>query len=291
MSDSVQSAGLFLCVVCALVCCADRNAAGDVVRSPSESQQPAVTATTTDAAQPNRPTQRADLKVATFNINFGNVDLRAIVETIRKSSADLVFLQETNRRSERFLRKHLSAEYPSTYFSNTNKKWAAGGFGLLSKEPIENAKVLPPAKGGLFSLSPIRIARAAGLADVFNALQAMEEVHKREVAQLLKHLEGPEPMLVGGDLNSISSHNAPRTLAELGFVDAVGATNTRPDDETTWRWPLRGREVNFRIDYVFHSPHFQATRTEVLRTPASDHDLVLTELNWLGNKPKRVVSP
>ena len=40
------------------------------------------------------------LNIATYNINYGNVNLPLVAETILRSRADVVALQETNEESE-----------------------------------------------------------------------------------------------------------------------------------------------------------------------------------------------
>ena len=67
--------------------------------------------TTTNPA--SGPTTKPNVKftVATYNINYGNVDLKKIARIIRKADADLVCLQETNRQSEKHLRRALRRKY------------------------------------------------------------------------------------------------------------------------------------------------------------------------------------
>jgi len=51
----------------------------------------------TTAVEPSR------IRIATYNINWGNPNLEAVVATIRDSKADSVCLQETSQRAEAFL--------------------------------------------------------------------------------------------------------------------------------------------------------------------------------------------
>jgi endonuclease/exonuclease/phosphatase family metal-dependent hydrolase len=238
------------------------------------------------------------LSVATFNINFGNVDLPSISQTIAETDADFVFLQETNKESQTHLQKSLQGRYPHAHFSDSSRRWSAGGFGFLSKYPFEEP-TFTPATHGLFGtfitemtlgeqvirminlhLSPIRVGRARTLTDVFSALQTMEEVHTKEAALLVDMFDSKEATIGAGDLNSISSHVAPWLLVENGLPDAVAATVDSPNDEHTWQWPVAGQDISFRIDYIFHSSHFQASSSETIQSEASDHELVVAELSW-----------
>lgn len=238
------------------------------------------------------------LKVATFNINFGNVDLQAIADTIANSGADFVFLQETNRQSANFLKEELRNRYEHSQFIHSNRRWAAGGFGFLSKRPFDAPRYLHATQGlfGTFvtkididgttvnlvnlHLSPIRIGQASGFGEVLAAVAAMEEVHEREAKDISELFDSKTPTIIAGDFNSTSNQRVPKQLLALGFVDAIGVTMDNADLHRTWRWPIRGREVGFRIDYVFHSPHFVPISGEIIHSEASDHHLVLSDLAW-----------
>jgi len=64
-----------------------------VCDAPATQSAPAP-ATTQPAKDP------AGFSVATYNINYGNADLKLVVETLVKVDADFVCLQETNRTSQ-----------------------------------------------------------------------------------------------------------------------------------------------------------------------------------------------
>ena len=243
--------------------------------------------------------QPSALKIATFNINFGNADLEAIADTIAKSGADVVFLQETNTESATYLETHLRDHYKHSTFNHSNRRWAAGGFGFLSKRPFDAPRYLPATEGlfGTFlakidldgtvvnlvnlHLSPIRLGRASGFRAMLAALAAMEDVHHLEAEALSELFDSTAPTIIAGDLNSTSTQTVPKRLRDLGFVDALHATIDDADQHRTWRWPVRGREVGFRIDYVFHSPHFVPTEGEIMHSEASDHHLVVANLSLL----------
>lgn len=262
------------------------------VSPPSRPQPPSL-----DAGAQLQPSA---LKIATFNINFGNTNLEAIADTIAKSGADVVFLQETNTESASYLQEHLRAHYKHTTFNHSNRRWAAGGFGFLSKRPFDTQRYLPATEGlfGTFlakidldgtivnlvnlHLSPIRLGRASGFREMLAALAAMEDVHHLEAEALSELFDSATPTIIAGDLNSTSTQTVPKRLRDLGFVDALHATIDNADQHQTWRWPVRGREVGFRIDYVFHSPHFVPIEGEIMHSQASDHHLVFADLAWLA---------
>jgi endonuclease/exonuclease/phosphatase family metal-dependent hydrolase len=270
------------------------------VASPVQAETPSALLPQSSSSDAAAQAQPSALKVATFNINFGNADLRAIADTIAKSGADFVFLQETNKESASYLKEHLNDHYKHSQFNYSDRRWAAGGFGFLSKRPFDAPRYLP-ANQGLFGtflttidlagtsvtlinlhLSPIRLGRASNFGEAMTALAKMEDVHNREAETLSELFDSTTPTIIAGDLNSTSIQAVPKLLRDRGFVDAIDVTIENANSHQTWRWPVRGSEVGFRIDYVFHSPHFVATEGEIMHSEASDHHLVVTDLSWSG---------
>lgn len=94
-----------------------------------------------DTPEPAAPKK---LRVASYNINYGNANLKAVVEAIKKADADVVALQETNRTSERYLRKHLRKHYRHMHFEHAKR---AGGFAFLSRFRLEKVRHLPRTVG------------------------------------------------------------------------------------------------------------------------------------------------
>lgn len=236
------------------------------------------------------------LKVATYNINWGNLDLRTMVSTIRQADADVVCLQETNQQSERYIRLALKKAYPQIHFRGHQGRLGAERFGFLSRHPITRLSFVKP-KHGLFGayiahvrtrgttlqivnvhLQPVMLPRNAGLRQALSAFAAMEQTHAKEIAHVFERLRPDLPTIVAGDLNSLSTFQAPLFLKKKGFVDSFAQVNDNPDSQPTWRWPLKIGEWSLRIDYIFHSRHLKTTESAVIRSNASDHYLVASVL-------------
>ncbi|MCR4412766.1 MAG: endonuclease/exonuclease/phosphatase family protein, partial [Thermoguttaceae bacterium] len=77
----------------------------------------------------------AEFSVATYNINWGNMDLRKMAATVDKADADLVLLQETTPPSEAWLRRQFRDRYPDIRFRGDKGQYHAERFGILSKSP------------------------------------------------------------------------------------------------------------------------------------------------------------
>src|SRR5436190_12997690 len=60
--------------------------------------------------------ETSSLRVATYNINWGNLHLDEVARAIRESDADVVALQETNPQSEAWLRRQFADVYPHLAF-------------------------------------------------------------------------------------------------------------------------------------------------------------------------------
>lgn len=240
------------------------------------------------------------LRVASYNINWGNPDLSAMLATIRRADADIVCVQETTRISETFLRRALRRSYPHVHFRGHKGQHIAGRFGFLSRYPLrESSFVLP--KHGLFGtyiahfapggrtiqivnvhLQPVLLRRDTGWREAFAALREMEETHGKEIRHIFARIKRDVPTLIVGDLNSVSSFQTPAFLKEKGFVDSFAEVNEQPDSHPTWRWQLRHGECALRIDYIFHTRHFTTRQSRVIDSNASDHRLVISELRFAG---------
>ena len=249
------------------------------------------------AAQPPASGEQT-FSVATYNVNWGNVDLRKTAAVIRKAAADVLLLQETNAQSESYLRGQLRGTYRYILFRGDRGQYGAERFGILSKSPVTNLRFLRP-KHGLFGawigetvvagrklqvanvhLEPAMLSREMGLTGALAALSEMEKTHAQEIEYVYENLTPEVPTLVAGDFNSLAKFAAPKFLVEKGFVDSFASVTEQPDSHRTWRWPLGRTELSARIDYLFHTRHLRTVESRTLEADSSDHLLVLSRLQW-----------
>lgn len=260
------------------------------------------------AAQVQAQTAEPKLTVATYNINFANRDLREVAETIRKADADIVCLQETNRRSDVYLHRELKGDYPHGRFQPPDGRRLASGFGILSKHPIEKVTFLPP-EHGMFGtqitrvdvggqivrvvnvhLQPVVVRRGASLASAVLAFTATEQTHSKEIERIHGELKGDLPTIITGDFNSMPGFAAPAFLEKNGFTDSLAAANEDADLQATWHWPTKRGEWRLRIDYLYHDARFTTGASRVVEAEASDHFLLVSELE-LAEVPSPGESP
>ena len=236
------------------------------------------------------------LKIATYNINWGNIDLKTAAETIARADADVVCLQETNQASEAHFRRVLKKTYPHMHFRGHRGKFGAERFGFLSRYPITSQVFVPP-KHGLFGayiahvkmrdaelqvvnvhLQPVILPRNAGLREAVSAFAAMEKTHAKEISHIFERIRADRPAIIAGDFNSLSTFRAPSFLKKKGFVDSFAQVHDSPDSQPTWHWRFRKGEWSLRIDYIFHSRHLRTAESAVVKSNASDHYLVTSVL-------------
>ena len=236
------------------------------------------------------------LCVATYNVNYANRRGDDVLDAISMAGADLICFQETTVQSETFLKEQLADTHPHFYSVGHKGQYLAERFAFASKTELRNLKFTPP-EAGLFGfytatldfkdepiqifnvhLTPFQFKRGSGALDALAALSKTEENHAQEIDVVLKAIDLDQPAIILGDFNSISTMVAPQRLLKAGMSDAFAALHKDPDKHPTWSWPTRPIPLNFRIDYIFHSVHFAAKESQILRREGSDHALVYAVL-------------
>ena len=243
-----------------------------------------------DAAQP-----APKFTVATYNINYGDFDLKLAVETILKSGADIVAIQETTVKQARHFRRHLRKTYKHMRFHTG--KWA-DGFGFLSKKPLAKLTYLP-RKHGCFG-TWIAEAKLAGktvqlanvhlyptiprkgdkLLDILKLISATEDLRTREIARICGKAWRKRPVILLGDFNSPPYLRVRRYILDRNYTDSFAAVAPNGPRSHTWRTNWRGTVWKQTLDYIYHSPHIRTLASRVIASDASDHNLLLSELTW-----------
>jgi len=275
---------------CAVVATAATSVAPDRQTATRPADGPAARTATNPAME---------FTVATYNINYGNVNLKQAAQTIRKSKADFVFLQETNDESARYFRRSLRLEYPHMRFRRAR---GAGGFGFLSKAPLTKLNWMPPKFGWLGTwmarvklggkhiqvanvhLQPIVPAKKEKIKGLMKMFLATEVIRAKEIVRIHSALAESIPTIIAGDLNSTSKMTSPQYLTARGFIDSFAAVVPNADKQITWHWLYRGVHWKFRLDYIFHSAEIKTLRSRVIRSKASDHYLLVSTLTWSSKK-------
>jgi len=236
------------------------------------------------------------IRVATYNLNWGNRRGDQVIDAITTANADILCLQETTAQSEQFLKKHLADRYPEFRSAGHNGQYAAERFVIASRTGLRDLAFQPPGRGlfGFYTailrignsdvrlvnihLAPFQIRRGGGFRDAFEALSTTEDVHAAEIEAVVKIVNADQPTILLGDFISVSTFKAPQRLVQLGFVDSFASVTADADTHPPWSWPTRPLPLSLRIDYIFHTRHFRTTKSEIIRRDGSDHYLLVSEL-------------
>ena len=244
------------------------------------------------------------LRVASFNIRYGNGDLEGIAAAIRATGADVVGLQEVDvhwaersgfadqasRLGERLGMQVRFAPIYRLPAADASRPPREFGVALLSRLPIarwrndsltrlstQEASALPARMPGLLDATldlrgtPVRVLVA------HLDYRADPSVRQKQAGEILAILDGSaEPTLLFGDLNATPDAPELRPLLERlrdAWSPSLGPGLTYPADSPSKR-----------IDYVLASPHFTVRSAVVPDTRASDHRPVVVDLR-LGGRP------
>jgi endonuclease/exonuclease/phosphatase family metal-dependent hydrolase len=217
------------------------------------------------------------------------------VKTLRAADADIVALQETNRRSQRYLLAKLRREYPYCSFHQAP---AAGGFGFLSKIPLRNVRhhrlehgwfgayvaEIPLSRRTIrvvnLHLQPTLPERGESLFGFMTRWRRTALTRVLEIQQVLAELPDADRsnLILIGDFNSLPGGIVTRTLQNMGFVDGYASVTPEKERKTTWQWRVGEYLIQYRLDYCFHGSGFKTIRSSILRCDASDHHLILNTL-------------
>jgi vancomycin resistance protein VanJ len=226
------------------------------------------------------------LKVMTYNVNYGIAGDAETIAVIRTSDADVVFLQETSAAWQEALEAAVAAEYPHRAFHH----WGgAGGLGVLSRLPVEDAELLMPEGDGWFPGWRLIVATAFGPVQVLSVhlhppvseggsfvagYFTTSSVRARELTGFTAHLDAKLPTLVVGDFNEADG-KALRVLTARGMRSAL--PEFYPEAHT-WQWPTSVMTLRERLDHIVYDQRLEARAAAVLYRGQSDHYPVVAVL-------------
>ena len=219
------------------------------------------------------------LTVATFNLYFPASGDAETLETVGKTGADVIFLQEVSPAWEGVLRQRYGSAYPHMLFAPAG---GAGGLGVLSRFALSQDGLLPaqmkhpawlvrvhtPGAEVRVLNVHLRASRRRGQG-LLPGLFSMGSDHRREIAAFVAACGGP-PTLVVGDFNEGPEGPAIDWLERRGFVNAL----PRHDPgQPTFR-AIAGL-VRLPLDHILFDGSLEAIDSWVLRSGNSDHWPVL----------------
>lgn len=245
---------------------------------------------------PKSPAALADhhtvLRVMSYNTLGFNDDVAAAVTVIRTSEADVVAVQELSPALAAVLKTELAEIYP---YQVLDPQVGVTGMGVISRYPL---RPIPTSFPGAWVGRPQAVTLdlagqpvtllnfhavppqmyAHDLPSLFTGMAERAREREQQVEAILAFAAAhTEPLLVAGDLNAGQWSTAYKMLTAVlhdGWREAgwgLGHTFSATR-------PAYARHT-VRIDYLFHSDHWQAVGAEVGRSSGgSDHYPVVVDL-------------
>ncbi|HKZ71358.1 MAG TPA: endonuclease/exonuclease/phosphatase family protein [Anaerolineales bacterium] len=236
------------------------------------------------------------LTVLTFNLRFDHNDLAAVLAAIHEANADVIALQELTTGMDEFLWPELQAEYPYRLSAAVDASW---GSGIYSRYPLTLLEVRAANDGFTdtqdavldWNGTPVRLInfhtgpptlyiRPAFVPSLGLPYNYTADVRHAQIDDLIPRLAAIDsPLVLACDCNmDPASYDYQRIASVLGdsFREAgwgYGHTLYYNDSPNSLGWiPL------VRIDYIFHSRHWQAALAQALPYASSNHRPVIAEL-------------
>jgi endonuclease/exonuclease/phosphatase (EEP) superfamily protein YafD len=228
-----------------------------------------------------QPKAANQLRVMSYNVNFGIAGDPSTIDAIANAKPDLVLLQETNETWQRTITARLGADYRHVRFTHP-ETWPAGGMGLLSKYPVVSLQHLE-SRGGMFFAWRVVLDTTLGRIQVLNVhlrppmsdggswvvgYWSTRDDRLREIQHHFEALDKKLPTMIVGDFNEEGDGRAIQFLAERGYADAIPqfAGKTR-----TWQWPVGSITLSFQLDHIMHDAYFVPVTGAIVEAGRSDH--------------------
>lgn len=217
------------------------------------------------------------LRVLAINVLGSNPDKQAVLDHIRATDADIVFLAEADEAWVQALAP-LSAAYPHQLLHPRPDNF---GLALLSRVPLEAAQVRQVSPGA----RPTAIATLTHQSrrllfigmhpppPMGAALAAVRDAQIAALGELAAQV--PFPVIAVGDFNATPWSAPMRRLAQRGL-----GLHGQPDAwQPTW---MRGSPLGIPIDHVLTTAPLRVDIRQVGPHVGSDHRPVLATVRWMA---------
>jgi endonuclease/exonuclease/phosphatase (EEP) superfamily protein YafD len=233
------------------------------------------------------------LRVMSYNLLGFSSNPEAVITAIRAGQADVVGLQELNPLIADVIRTELVEEYP---FQSLNPQNGVHGYGLISRLPYTESQDAIPDEAWVSEATIIEIDLDGTSVTLvrFHAASGPtwhreREAQARKLAKYAEH--HARPLVLFGDLNATSTNVAYSLIANsltdswqekgrgFGHTFPGAAKSETPGSSRPAILGVSVPKWLIRIDYVFHSTHWQVVSAHTGRFDgASDHRSVVVEL-------------
>jgi endonuclease/exonuclease/phosphatase (EEP) superfamily protein YafD len=231
--------------------------------------------------RPQPPASGPALRVVTANVYFGQGDAEVVVGLVRKSDADVLFVQElTESAVTRLKQAGLEDLLPH---AQLELRGGSRGSGIYSRYPLSEGPPVPATymaqPTALLELPAGDTVELVCVHPVAPGLRRWGGASRwREELGLLP-APGGLPRVMAGDFNATLDHAAFRAVLALGYADA--AQQTGKGLTPTWGIPGRERAV-LTLDHVLVDAGCAVRDYSVHMVPGSDHRAVYAEIQLPG---------
>ena len=251
-----------------------------------------------------RAPRRDAVRVLTYNIHAGKDaqqadNLERVAAVIDSTDADIVLLQEVDRRTERshrvdhFLELRRLTGMQGVFGKSLDYQGGEYGIAVLARWPIDSVqavalKVEPPQarSGGAYEpriALHVRVHAPGRAIEVVNThldASGTGTYRRQELVGVLAHMKQMTapgaPLLFGGDLNARPTTDDINAVA-FALTDAFASCGSARGETFPAHAPDR------RIDYIFLR-HARCTTARVIETQASDHRPLLAIIEIAGGQ-------
>lgn len=230
------------------------------------------------------------LRVTTWNLQGrARPDLAAVADVLGELGADVILLQEVQRRQARQLAGRLGWTGVAWRFKHWPVVLPAEGLAVLTRHRADAARARALARRWTWWSSHRRIAVAADLDGPLGPLRVVSthlgagvgDAERSRQAALVVDLAGTGlPSVIGGDLNADPRSAVLDRLGVAGHREAWTACRADAGAPTNWAPGPRDGAPTQRLDYLFVDPDLEILDVTVPRFgepgfdrfgPISDH--------------------
>jgi endonuclease/exonuclease/phosphatase family metal-dependent hydrolase len=220
------------------------------------------------------------LRVLTVNVLCGRADAEVVVALVRRTAADVLFLQELTGDAMTGLNQAgLDDLMPQKV---TELRGSSLGSGIYSRFPLSEGQPLMPT----YAAQPTAVLRLPGGEAVELGCvhpRAPLPPSPRGVARWRRELAvlpppGELPRVLAGDFNATLDHAPFRSVLRLGYADAA----LQAGNALTPTWGPLGRPAVITIDHVLVDRRCAVLASSVHAVPGTDHRAVYAEVRLPG---------
>jgi endonuclease/exonuclease/phosphatase (EEP) superfamily protein YafD len=232
----------------------------------------------------------ADLRLATYNLNFGNPDVARTLDALASTNADIALLQEITPAWESALRTRFASHYAHLSFHVPADGRA--GHAVLSRFPLAIDTLLSKPDGAFYHGQRLVVTTPGGPLQILHIhLRASIDddcfrgpcsqmhwvkgqfttppIRRREIEAHWKHVDRSLPTIVAGDFNESETDQV------VAFLTRAGLARVPTTGPRTWH---HGDLLSADIDHVMIDKRITPVGAVVLDAGASDHRPVVATL-------------